>query len=95
VYPAIDWPKDLGDIICQYCGFVDGGLEVDGEPISMIDESQIAAECRIIKDKNIKSIVINGIFSPSDVVQRQEEQVAEWIRKYYPEADIVMSKEGT
>ncbi|KAJ7886750.1 hypothetical protein B0H13DRAFT_2043932, partial [Mycena leptocephala] len=93
VYPAIDWPKDLGDIICQYCGFVDGGLEVDGEPISMIDESQIAAECRIIKDKNIKSIVINGIFSPSDVVQRQEEQVAEWIRKYYPEADIVMSKE--
>ncbi|KAJ7682259.1 Hydantoinase/oxoprolinase-domain-containing protein [Mycena polygramma] len=93
VYPAIDWPKDLRDIICQYCGFVDGGLEVDGEPISNIDEFQVAAECQIIKDKNIKSIVINGIFSPSDVVERQEERVAEWVRKYYPDADIVISKE--
>ncbi|KAF8214085.1 hypothetical protein K438DRAFT_1902196 [Mycena galopus ATCC 62051] len=93
VYPAIDWPKDLGDIICQYCGFVDGGLEIDGEPIGEVDEGQIAAECRIIRERNIKSIVVNGIFSPSDVIRRQEERVAQWIRKYYPEADVVISKE--
>ncbi|KAJ6560376.1 hypothetical protein B0H19DRAFT_1260986 [Mycena capillaripes] len=93
VYPAIDWPKDLRDIVCQYCAFIDGGLEVDGELISNINESQVAAECQIIKDKEIKSIVINGIFSPSDIVQRQEERVAEWVRKYYPDAEVVISKE--
>ncbi|KAJ6515387.1 hypothetical protein C8R45DRAFT_888175 [Mycena sanguinolenta] len=93
VPPAIDWPADLRDIICQYCAFVDGGLEIDGEPIREIDEAQVAEECRIIKDKNIKSIVVNGIFSPSDLIQRQEERVAEWVRKCYPEADVVISKE--
>ncbi|KAF7352365.1 DUF917-domain-containing protein [Mycena venus] len=93
VYPAIDWPADLRDIICQHCGFVDGGLEIDGECISNIDESQVAAECRIIKEKNITSVVINGIFSPSDFEHRQEERVAEWVRKYHTEADVVISKE--
>ncbi|KAJ7265469.1 hypothetical protein B0H12DRAFT_1262176 [Mycena haematopus] len=93
VFPAIDWPADLRDIICQYCAFVDGGLEIDGAPISDIDEVQVAAECRIIKQKNIKSIVINGIFSPSDLVQRQEERVSDWVHKYHPEADVVISKE--
>lgn len=94
VYPGIDWPEDLRDIICRHCSCVDGGLEVDGQLISNINEAQIAAECQIIKDKNIKSIVVNGIFSPSDIVERQEERVAEWVRKYYPDADVVISKEG-
>ncbi|KAF7355763.1 DUF917-domain-containing protein [Mycena sanguinolenta] len=93
VSPAIDWPADLRDIICRYCAFVDGGLEIDGEPIKEIDEGQVAQECRIIQEKNIKSIVVNGIFSPSDLVQRQEERVSEWVREYYPEADVVISKE--
>ncbi|KAJ7462166.1 hypothetical protein FB451DRAFT_1353080 [Mycena latifolia] len=93
VSPGIDWPADLRDIICRHCSCVDGGLEVDGQLISNIDEAQIAAECQIIKDKNIRAIVVNGIFSPSDIVERQEERVAEWVRKYYPEADVVISKE--
>ncbi|KAF7302131.1 DUF917-domain-containing protein [Mycena indigotica] len=93
VYPGIDWPQDLRDIICQHCSYVSGGLEVDGDLIADIDESQIAAECEIIKSKGIKSVVVNGIFSPSDVVEKQEERVAEWVRKYYPLADVVISKE--
>ncbi|KAK7013143.1 DUF917-domain-containing protein [Favolaschia claudopus] len=93
VYPAIDWPEDLRNIVCKYCGFVDGGLEIDGEPIGDIKESQIAAECRIIEHMQIKCIVVNGIFSPSDFIHKQEEQVGGWIRKHYPEADVVLSKE--
>ncbi|KAK7054063.1 Hydantoinase/oxoprolinase N-terminal region-domain-containing protein [Favolaschia claudopus] len=27
VYPAIDWPEDLRNIVCKYCGFVDGVLD--------------------------------------------------------------------
>jgi N-methylhydantoinase A/oxoprolinase/acetone carboxylase beta subunit len=95
VPPGVDWPADLRDIICRHCSYVDGGLEVGGELISRIDESQIAAECKVIKEKNIKSIVVNGVFSPSDIVERQEERVAEWVRKYYPEAAVVISKEGS
>ncbi|KAJ7118585.1 hypothetical protein C8R43DRAFT_1153344 [Mycena crocata] len=93
VYPGIDWPAELREMICRHCSYVDGGLEVHGELISDIDEAQVAAECQIIKDKNIKSIVVNGIFSPSDIVERQEERVAEWVRMYHPVADIVVSKE--
>ncbi|KAK7062177.1 Hydantoinase/oxoprolinase-domain-containing protein [Favolaschia claudopus] len=59
VYPAVDWPEDLRNIVCKYCGFVDGGLEIDGEPIGDIKESQIAAECRIIEDLQIRCIVVN------------------------------------
>jgi N-methylhydantoinase A/oxoprolinase/acetone carboxylase beta subunit len=73
---------------------VDGGLEVDGSIIHDIVEDQIAEQCHIIKEKGIRSIVVNGIFSPSDFVERQEERVREWIIKHYPEADVVLSKYG-
>ncbi|KAL1742325.1 hypothetical protein HDZ31DRAFT_66082 [Schizophyllum fasciatum] len=92
VYPGIDWPSDLRDIICSYCGFVDGGLEIDGQIIREIVEEQIKAECEAIKKRGIKAIVVNGIFSPSDLEEKQEERVGEWIAKYYPEADVVLSK---
>ncbi|KZV63899.1 DUF917-domain-containing protein [Peniophora sp. CONT] len=91
-YPGIDWPSDLASIICQYCGFVDGGLEVDGDVIRDVVEAQIEEQCDVIREKGIRSIVVNGIFSPSDFVERQEERVGEWIQKYYPEADVVLSK---
>lgn len=93
VPPGIDWPPDLRDMICTYCGFVDGGLELDGQLICGIKEIQIAEECAKIKQKHIKSIVINGIFSPLDMIENQEETVRDWVKKYYPEADVVLSKE--
>ncbi|KIY53720.1 hypothetical protein FISHEDRAFT_68656 [Fistulina hepatica ATCC 64428] len=91
-YPGIDWPRDLADIIVGHYGYVDGGLEIDGEKIRDVIESQIEEQCRIIKEKGIHAIVVNGIFAPSDLIFRQEEQVGEWIAKYYPAADIVLSK---
>ncbi|THH15146.1 hypothetical protein EW146_g5286 [Bondarzewia mesenterica] len=93
VYPGIDWPDDLRNIICQYFACVDGGLEVDGQLIGTVKEIQIEEQCKIIKAKGIRSIVVNGIFSPSDLVERQEERVSEWISKYYPEAAVVVSKQ--
>ncbi|CAK5262863.1 unnamed protein product [Mycena citricolor] len=93
VYPGIDWPEDLRDIICGHLGCVDGGLEVDGTVIRDINEAQVVDQCAAIRTKGIKSIVVNGVFSPSDFVERQEERVAEWIRSCYPEASVVISKE--
>ncbi|KAK8088140.1 hypothetical protein PG997_003101 [Apiospora hydei] len=90
---GIDWPPRLRSIICAYRGLVDGGLEIDGSLIEELDEEALRRECEIIKSQGIKSIVVVGIFSPIDVVYRQEERAASIIREAYPEADVVLSKE--
>ncbi|CZR52674.1 related to D-amino acid hydantoin hydrolase (hydantoinase) [Phialocephala subalpina] len=93
VPPCIDWPVKLRNLIRGYYCLVDGGLEVDGNLISDINEEQILRETEIIKSKGIKSIVIAGIFSPVDVLYRQEERAASILKTIYPEASIVLSKD--
>ncbi len=93
VPPCIDWPAQLMGLILGYYCLVDGGLEVDGNLIAEIDEGQIREQAEIIKAKGIKSIVVNGIFSPVDVIYKQEETAAKIIEQVYPEADIVISKD--
>ena len=90
---GIDWPPELRNIICAYRGLVDGGLEIDGSLIEELDEEALRRECEMIKSQGIKSIVVIGIFSPIDVVYRQEERAASIVREAYPEADVVLSKE--
>ena len=92
--PGIDWPEDLRKLICVYVAYLKGGIEVDGSLIGDIDEAQIVEHCRIIKSKGVKSIVINGVFAPSDFEKRQEERARDIVNKNYPEADVVISKEG-
>ncbi|KAM0557038.1 hypothetical protein ACHAPJ_005718 [Fusarium lateritium] len=90
---GIDWPPRLRSIICGYRGLVDGGLEIDGSLISELDEDEVRRHCQKIKTEGIKSIAIVGIFSPIDVVYKQEEKAAEIIRSVFPEANIVCSKD--
>ncbi|KAK8081653.1 hydantoin utilization protein A [Apiospora saccharicola] len=90
---GIDWPPKLRNIICAYRGLVDGGLEIDGSLIEELDEEALRRECDMIKSQGIKSIVVIGIFSPIDIVYRQEERAAAIIREAYPEVDVVLSKE--
>lgn len=89
---GVDWPPRLRRIICGYRGIVDGGLEIDGTLISALDEDEVRRQCQAIKAMGIRSIAIVGIFSPIDVVHKQEERAAEIIRELYPEADVVCSK---
>ena len=90
---GVDWPSKLRNAICAYRGTVDGGLEIDGSLISELDEDGIRRHCEIIKSKGIRSIVIVGIFSPTDVFHKQEERAAEIIQETYPSADVVLSKD--
>ncbi|KAK7397579.1 hypothetical protein QQX98_013054 [Neonectria punicea] len=90
---GIDWPPKLRNIICGYRGLVDGGLEIDGNLIAELDEDEIRRQCDVIKSKGIKSIAIVGIYSPIDVVYKQEETAASIIRSMYPEADVICSKD--
>ncbi|KAG0646245.1 hypothetical protein D0Z07_8135 [Hyphodiscus hymeniophilus] len=93
VPPCVDWPENLRNLICGYHCRVKGGLEVDGSLISDIDEEEIRDQVKIIKHKGIRSIVVNGIFSPVDVIYKQEERTAQIIKELYPEADVVTSKD--
>src|SRR5689334_12482746 len=72
--PCVDWPASLRTIILGHYALVKGGLEVDGSLVSDIKEQEIVEQCAIIKEKGIKSIVVNGVFSPIDTVEKQEER---------------------
>lgn len=93
VPPCIDWPASLRKIILGHYALLKGGLEVDGSLISDIKNQEIVEQCKIIKEKGIKSIVVNGVFSPIDSVEKQEERAAEIIKKELgDQVDIVLSK---
>ncbi|KAM6478542.1 hypothetical protein HDV62DRAFT_400548 [Trichoderma sp. SZMC 28011] len=91
--PCVDWPDDMRELILGYYALAKGGLEVDGSLISDIDEAEIRSYCQEIKDSGIKSIVVNGVFSPIDTVERQEERAAKIIRDEIPGCDVVCSNE--
>ncbi|EUC48694.1 hypothetical protein COCMIDRAFT_23471 [Bipolaris oryzae ATCC 44560] len=91
--PCVDWPTSLRNIILGHYALLKGGLEVDGSLISEIKEEEIVEQCRIIKEKGIKSIVVNGVFSPIDTIDKQEERASEIIRRELGnDVDIVLSK---
>lgn len=83
----------MRSLILAHYALVKGGLEVDGELISDINKEEIIEQCRIIKDKGIGSVVLNGVFSPIDTTHRQEERAAEIVKEALPGCHIVLSKE--
>ncbi|KAL7769277.1 hypothetical protein ACKLNR_000661 [Fusarium oxysporum f. sp. zingiberi] len=91
--PCVDWPDDMRELILGHHALVHGGLEVDGRLISDIDPDEIKTQCSIIKQKGIKCVVVVGIFSPIDTVERQEERAADIIKAEIPGCDVVCSKE--
>lgn len=74
-------------------------MEIDGTPISDIDEGEVERECKKIREMGLKVIVVVGVFSPADPDSEdgrgQEDIVGKWIKKYYRSAQVVLSKHGT
>jgi N-methylhydantoinase A/oxoprolinase/acetone carboxylase beta subunit len=93
VPPCVDWPDDVRELVLGYHALVDGGLEVDGSLIREVDEAEVRRECGAIRELGIRSVVVNGVFSPIDTVERQEERVAAIVREEIPGCDVVCSKE--
>ncbi|KAF5685053.1 d-amino acid hydantoin hydrolase (hydantoinase) [Fusarium circinatum] len=91
--PCADWPDDMRELILGHHALVHGGLEIDGRLISDIDPDEIKTQCSIIRQKGINSVVVVGIFSPIDTVERQEERAADVIKAEIPGCDVVCSKE--
>ncbi|RDL40560.1 uncharacterized protein BP5553_00539 [Venustampulla echinocandica] len=70
--PFVDFPLALRNLVEGHFGYVDGGYQVDGTPISPINVEQLREQARIIKAKSIPSIVVIGIYSPSNDTQEKE-----------------------
>ncbi|KAK2041826.1 DUF917-domain-containing protein [Colletotrichum somersetense] len=90
---GVDWPPRLRAVVCAHRGLVGGGLEIDGDLIAELDEDAVRREAETIRAKGIRSVVVAGIFSPVDVMHRQEERAADIVRAVHPEADVVLSKD--
>ncbi|KAG8409807.1 hypothetical protein J3458_018888 [Metarhizium acridum] len=83
----------MRELILGYYALVTGGLEVDGNLISDIDADEIKRHCEVIREKGINSIVVNGVFSPIDTVERQEERAATIVSQELPDSHVVCSRD--
>lgn len=93
VPPFADFPPALKKIMNGHCGYVDGGLHIDGSQEAPINEAQVVAQCAVIQEKGIGAVVVSGVFSPIDEHFRQEKHVRDIIRRELPGVDVVCSSE--
>ncbi|KIN05893.1 hypothetical protein OIDMADRAFT_176029 [Oidiodendron maius Zn] len=70
--PFVDFPPTLRKLVEGYFGYVDGGYQVDGVPISDLNVKQLQEQAAIIKARSITSIVVIGVYSPSNPRQEDE-----------------------
>ncbi|KAG9247228.1 hypothetical protein BJ878DRAFT_532714 [Calycina marina] len=69
--PFVDFPKPLRSLMEGYYAYVDGGYQVDGREIWPLNFEQLKFQAAIIKTKVIKSVVVIGIYSPSNSTQEK------------------------
>lgn len=89
--PFCDFPPSLARILNGHISLLDGGFKVDGALVKPVNIDEVRNECRLIRDKGIKSVVIIGNFSPMD--HSHEDQVARIVAEEIPHAHIVRSHE--
>ncbi|PHH49839.1 hypothetical protein CFIMG_007607RA00001 [Ceratocystis fimbriata CBS 114723] len=92
--PFVDFPEDLSRIMKGYTVQINGGLQIEGDPIAMIDEAEVNAHAATIKALGLRCVVVTGVNSPQDESYRQEETVASILRATLgPSVSIVCSKD--
>ncbi|TVY30036.1 putative D-/L-hydantoinase subunit A [Lachnellula hyalina] len=70
--PFVDFPSKLRTLMQGHVGYVDGGYQVDGAVVAELSADQLKEQATIIKSKSISSIVVVGIYSPSNPTQEEE-----------------------
>lgn len=62
--PMIDWPEDLGQTLGNHRYMVHGGHEFDGREIAPLNEQELRAAAKDLRQKGIKAAAITSVFSP-------------------------------
>ncbi|KAG4431583.1 hypothetical protein IFR05_012938 [Cadophora sp. M221] len=70
--PFVDFPPKLRALMEGHYGYVDGGYQVDGSLILPLNVDQLKEQASIIKSKSIRSVVVIGIYSPSNPTQEED-----------------------
>lgn len=89
VPPLSGWPDDMRHALRVLARMADGGYEVDGREISPLDPAQVRAFADECRSREIRNIVVSGVFSALD--DRQEAAAARLIRQRLPQARITLS----
>jgi N-methylhydantoinase A/oxoprolinase/acetone carboxylase beta subunit len=89
VPPMTDWPEDLRAVVGGDYYFLHGGLEFDGREISPLDEAELSAAARKIRDQGIDAVAITSVFSPLDA--EMEHRAEAILRRELPAAAITLS----
>ncbi|KAI0694195.1 hydantoinase/oxoprolinase [Cytidiella melzeri] len=92
--PFIDFPPALKVLTDGYVGYLDGGFEIDGREIVPLKEEQVIEQCKIIREKGLRNVVIVGIFSPLDNDGKQESRAKTIVeRELGPKVNVVCSRD--
>ncbi|PBP19633.1 hypothetical protein BUE80_DR009663 [Diplocarpon rosae] len=70
--PFVDFPPRLRRLVEGHFGYVDGGYQVDGAPILPLNHEQLHEQAAIIRSKSLTSVLVIGIYSPSNPTQEEE-----------------------
>ena len=89
--PMVDWPDDLRELVGGNAHLAHGGHEFDGREISAYQPDEVRDIAMKIRDAGLDAIAISSVFSP--VNSTFEEQSAEIVREFIPDANITLSSE--
>ena len=89
--PKVGWPEDLSQALGDHVYMLNGGYLYDGRPLAPMDDHQMDAVVRDIREKGIRSVAISSAFSPMN--PEPELMMAQKLRKEIPDAHITLSHE--
>lgn len=87
--PFCDWPNDLASEVNGGIYMVHGGHEYDGRPLVPLNEGEVAAAARSMKNSGVTSVAVSATFSP--LTSECEDRAAEIIRQEHPDAHVTLS----
>ena len=70
--PFVEWPDGLKDSVGGHAYMVGGGNEFDGREISPLDRQAIRNAVLDMRERGIRAVAVNGVFSPVDPAHELE-----------------------
>lgn len=89
--PLFDWPADLLEAIGGSAHLIHGGLEYDGAPIGVLQDSEIDSVVERLREEGVEALALAGVFSPVDA--GQEHEAARRLSTRLPQLPVTLSSE--
>ncbi|MCE2470269.1 MAG: hydantoinase/oxoprolinase family protein [Dehalococcoidia bacterium] len=89
LHPLVDWPDDLKAAIGGVFYMAHGGHEFDGKEISALDDGEIRAVGRLLRQDGIEAAAVCGVFSAVDA--SHEERAAALLCEEAPHLRVSLS----